>query len=282
MIHDLQYITLLETILRDGETKTDRTGTGTRSVFGHQMKFDLREGFPIFTIKETRYKTAFLEMLWFLSGNHNISWLNERGSKLWDPWASPGGSITGYGQMWRAWPKYELHSIRGDSAVFAHVALIDQVCAVIESIKTNPDSRRHIVQGWDASRISDCNLPPCHSQHQLYCTNDGQLDLQLYLRSSDTALGLPFNTAQYALLLSLYAQCTGRTARNLIISIGDAHLYENHIPKISAWLQDYKPVECTPRLIISNPTTDIDSFDVGDFVIEGYQSNPFLSLPIAV
>jgi thymidylate synthase len=282
MIHDLQYIKLIETILRDGETKTDRTGTGTRSIFGYQMVFDLREGFPILTIKETRYKTAFLEMLWFLSGNHNISWLNERGSKLWDPWAGPDGSIVGYGQMWREWPQYSLHSIRPDAAVFESSSVVDQVRVVIDSIKTNPDSRRHIVEGWDPSRLGDYSLPPCHKMHQLYCTNDNQLDLQVYVRSNDIGLGAPFNIAQYALLLSLYAQCTGRTPRKLIYTIGDAHIYENHIPQLSAWLQTYKPVECTPRLVISNPTTDIDSFQMSDFTITGYECNPFLKLPIAV
>lgn len=274
-----QYIELGKRILAEGELRHDRTGVGTISVFGANMQFDLRERFPLVTVKETRWKTAFLEMLFFISGSTNAKWLNERGSKLWDAWAK--NKATGYlgpiyGVQWRHW------------ANSGYGGGIDQVSILINGLKNNPHGRRHIVSAWNVEDLSDMALPPCHWAHQCYVSNDGHLDLKLFLRSSDFALGLPFNIAQYALLTHLYARAAGLTARRLIVDIGDAHIYCNHekamrevLRRPSLAFENYMPAENT-QIIFKTDNTDIDGYKPEDFGISGYEHHDHVPLSVAV
>lgn len=264
-----QYIDLGRRILAEGELRTDRTGIGTLSVFGHNMTFDLRERFPLVTVKETRYKTAFLEMLWFLRGESNTAWLHEHGCKLWDAWADSNGELGPiYGAQWR-----QAGGVEGGTT--------DQVTELIEGLKTNPHSRRHIVSAWAIDDLPYMALPPCHWAHQCYVSNDGHLDLKLFLRSSDFGLGLPFNIAQYALLTHLYARTADLTARRLIVDIGDAHIYSNHVEKLREVLI-LEPIQDECILLFDTSNVDIDGYHPDDFIVEDYRHRPFVSLPVAV
>lgn len=274
-----QYIELGRRILAEGELRHDRTGVGTFSVFGANMTFDLRERFPLVTVKETRWKMAFLEMLWFLRGDCDTSWLHQHGCKLWDAWALDEDGYLGpiYGVQWRGW-NTGLDLTSND---------IDQVRNLIDGLKNNPHGRRHIISAWNVSDLNDMALPPCHWAHQCYVSNDGHLDLKLFLRSSDFALGLPFNIAQYALLQHLYARAAGLRVRRLFVDIGDAHIYSNHVEAMREVL-DRKPLgkhypftERT-RLIFKTDNTDIDGYKPDDFDIVAYEHHDHVPLQVAV
>lgn len=267
-----QYRHLVSDILAFGQRREDRTGTGTLSIFDAKLSFDLRAAFPLVTLKETRWKIAFLEMLWFLRGEANVHWLNEQGCHLWDPWASKNGYVGPiYGSQWKHW---------GDHSTGLP---IDQVTSLIHGLRTNPTSRRHIVTAWNVSELDQMALPPCHWAHQAYVTNDGHLDLKVFIRSSDVALGLPFNISQYALLCHLYARAAGLTPRRLIVDLGDAHIYLNHVDAMRDALttRDYVAGN-QPRLIFHTDNTDIDGYKPEDFSVEGYFPHPHIPLPVAV
>ena len=271
-----QYTNLVAKILQTGERREDRTGTGVLSIFGGHIRFDLRERFPLVTAKETRWKTAFLEMLWFLRGEPHTEYLHANGCKLWDAWAVDGhfhfvGPI--YGNQWRAW---EGKTWSGKSAY------VDQIRNLIEGIKTNPQSRRHIVSAWNVSQLDDMALPPCHWALQCYATNDGHLDMQVNQRSWDMALGAPFNIAQYALLLTLLARATGRTPRRLAFAFGDAHIYLNHFDAMREMVARQRYDDQPTRLVINTENTDIDGYKPDDFDIVDYKHQPHMKLPIAV
>ena len=298
-----QYIDLLKNILANGEKRGDRTGTGTLSIFGGpELKFDLRERFPLVTMKKTLYKSAFIEMLWFLRGEPNTKFLKEHNVPIWDDWADAEGNLGPiYGVQWRSWPgavtwQTNIHyDTVGDAlddkiSSITNVAThrpddIDQIQLLIEGIKKNPEGRRHIVTAWNPTYLNVMGLPPCHRDFQCYVSNDGHLDLKMAIRSWDTCLGGPFNIAQYALLTHLIARATNLKPRHLSISYGDAHIYANHVEEITkriaeveGQLFDHLPT----KLVISTDNTDIDGYKPEDFSIEGYESHPFLKLPIAV
>jgi thymidylate synthase len=290
-----QYKDLLQNILDSGEIREDRTGVGTLSVFGGHIKFDLRERFPLVTIKKTLWKHAFVEMLWFLRGEPNIKFLHEHNCKIWDEWADKDGNLGPvYGVQWRRWkgpmtttknihdikPGQPFHTFNQGNS-FAYEPEIDQIKNLINTIKVSPKGRRHIVTAWNPGFIDVMGLPPCHRDFQCYVSNDGHLDLMMSQRSWDTVLGAPFNIAQYALLTHLLAQCTGLTPRYLMINYGDAHIYLNHVDGIKEVLKN-DPIDCPTKLIINNSTTDIDSFKIEDFSIEGYESGPFVKFEVAV
>lgn len=265
------YINLICDILHYGERRDDRTGVGTLSIFDAKLSFDLRHRFPVVTLKETRWKIAFLEMLWFLRGEDNTKWLNDHGCKLWDAWADESGNLGPiYGVQMRSWY---------DDIDEVH---IDQVKTMIEGLRTNPTGRRHYLTMWNVGEIPRMALPPCHHSHQCYVTNDGHLDLKVFIRSSDVALGLPFNVAQYALLCHLYARAAGLTPRRLIVDIGDAHLYLNHVDAMREAVSTRSPVDCQPQLWIKTDNTDIDGYKPEDFDITGYTFHPHIPLPVAV
>ena len=259
------YLNLVERIINKGESRDDRTGVGTLAVFGANLEFDLRERFPLVTAKETRWRTAFLETLFFIGGHTNIKWLNERGSKLWDAWADKDGELGPiYGRQWREW--------KG----------IDQVSLMIHGLRNNHTGRRHIVSAWNVADLGEMALPPCHHMHQCYVTNDGHLDLQLFMRSSDVALGLPFNVAGYALLTHLYARAAELEPGRLLVNLGDAHLYSNHIEPMKRVLLAGPVEDDRAQLVINTDNTDIDGYDIGDFQIDGYHPRPFVKLEVAV
>lgn len=274
-----QYVDLGKRILRDGELRHDRTGVGTLSVFDAHMEFDLRKRFPLVTVKETRWKTAFLEMLWFLRGEEYVDYLHQHGCKLWDAWVL--NNATGYvgpiyGAQWRNWTNAQTDDFG---------APLDQIKAMIDGLKNNPHGRRHIVTAWNPAEIGSMALPPCHWAHQCYVSNDKHLDLKLFLRSSDFALGLPFNIAQYALLTHLYARAVGLTARRLIVDIGDAHIYTNHVDAMIVVLDRacLSSVDvCTAELLINTDNTDIDGYKPSDFEIVGYEHHGHVPLEVAV
>ena len=274
---DAQYRELVKRILTEGEERKDRTGTGTLSVFGGHMKFDLRERFPLVQCKETRYKVAFLEMLWFLRGEDNTSYLNQNNCKLWDAWADSDGHLGGvYGVQWKSWVK-DSYIDYGD-LVWKY---INQVDAVIEGVKNNPQGRRHIVSAWNVGEIEEMALPPCHWAHQLYATNGGYLDMQVNQRSWDIGLGCPFNIAQYALLLHLYARATNRKPRYLNFSYGDAHLYNDHIEKMKEVVEREVCYD-EAQIVFNTDNVDIDGYKPEDFEIVGYKYNPFVKLEVSV
>lgn len=274
-----QYIELGQRILTEGELRHDRTKVGAYSVFDAHMMFDLRERFPLVTVKETRWKTAFLEMLWFLRGERYTDYLHKHGCKLWDAWATENGRVGPiYGVQWRQWEYFtgEFEPIEEH---------IDQVAILIDGLKNNPHGRRHIVSAWNVADLSDMALPPCHWAHQCYVSNDGHLDLKLFLRSSDFALGLPFNIAQYALLTHLYARAAGLSARRLIVDIGDAHIYANHVDAMRVVLERACLSEldvCEAELKIDTDNTDIDGYKPSDFDIAGYEHHDHVPLQVAV
>ena len=262
-----QYLDLLDRILKEGTKKEDRTGTGTISVFGHQMRFNLEEGFPCLTTKKLHLKSIIHELLWFLAGDTNVKYLQENGVRIWNEWADENGDLGHvYGYQWRSWPDYK----------GGH---IDQISEVVETLKKNPDSRRIIVNEWNVADIENMNLPPCHAMFQFYVA-DGRLSLQLYQRSADCFLGVPFNIASYALLLQMMAQVTGLKAGDFIHTLGDAHLYLNHIEQ--AKLQLTREPYALPKMKINPDVKDIFSFKFEDFSLEDYTAHPHIKAEVSV
>lgn len=262
-----QYLTLLNDVLTRGTDRPDRTGTGTRSLFGYQMRFDLSQGFPLLTTKKLHLKSIIYELLWFLRGETNVRWLQERGVRIWDEWADENGDLGPvYGSQWRSWPD-------------GKGGTIDQIANVIHSIRTKPDSRRHIVSAWNPAEVDEMALPPCHCLFQFYVA-DGKLSCQLYQRSADIFLGVPFNIASYALLTAMVAQVTGLEPGEFIHSFGDVHLYHNHFEQ--ARLQLQREPKAAPRLTINPEKTDIFSFEFEDFMITGYDPHPHIKAEVAV
>jgi thymidylate synthase len=275
-----QYLDLLEYVLENGSEKGDRTGTGTLSTFGYQNRYDLSEGFPIVTTKRVWWRGVAEELLWFLSGSTNKFDLQERGVSIWDEWGDDETGELGpvYGYQWRSWPKY----IRERRAVpyFAYSTRpIDQIANVIESIKTNPNSRRHIVSAWNAAQIEEMALPPCHILFQFY-VDDGKLSCQLYQRSADAFLGVPFNIASYALLTHMIAQVCDLEVGTFVHSFGDLHIYQNHLEQVRTQLA--REPKHLPTLMLNPKIKDIDGFTYEDINLVGYKHDPKITAPVAV
>jgi thymidylate synthase len=261
------YLDLMQHILQHGVSKSDRTGTGTRSVFGHQMRFDLRQGFPLVTTKRLHLPSIIHELLWFLSGSTNVAYLRDNKVSIWDEWADPTGELGPvYGYQWRSWPT-------------PNGRHVDQIRGVIEQLRTNPDSRRHIVSAWNVGQLEDMALPPCHALFQFYVAED-RLSCQLYQRSADVFLGVPFNIASYALLTHMVAQVTGLGVGDFIWTGGDCHLYDNH--REQAELQLTRSPYPLPQLQLNPNKKDIDQFVYEDIQILNYQHHPAIKAPIAV
>jgi len=262
-----QYLDLLDHVLKNGYRKSDRTGTGTLSVFGYQMRFDLQQGFPLLTTKKLHLKSILHELLWFLKGSTNTKYLKENGVTIWDEWARPDGELGPvYGYQWRSWPKPD----------GTHV---DQISQVIESIKTNPDSRRHIVSAWNVGDLEKMALPPCHLLFQFYVAG-GKLSCQMYQRSCDIFLGVPFNIASYSLLTMMMAQVTGLKPGEFIHTLGDAHIYLNHMEQ--ARLQLTRIPHPLPEMVINPGITDIYTFSFPDFTLQNYQAHPHIKGQISI
>lgn len=262
-----QYLDLLNHILDSGVEKTDRTGTGTISVFGYQMRFDLQKGFPLLTTKKVHLKSIIYELLWFLKGDTNIKYLNDNGVTIWDEWADANGELGHiYGYQWRSWPTPD----------GKHV---DQITQVLDSIKNSPDSRRHIVSAWNVGELDKMALAPCHALFQFYVA-DGKLSCQLYQRSADTFLGVPFNIASYAILTMMVAQVTGLQLGDFVHTFGDAHIYVNHQEQVKTQLQ--REPRALPTMKINPDVKSIFDFKYEDFNLEGYDPHPGIKAPIAV
>lgn len=262
-----QYLDLLSRILNEGVHKGDRTGTGTLSVFGNQMRFDLRDGFPLLTTKKLHLKSIIYELLWFLRGDTNVHYLQEHGVRIWNEWSDENGELGPvYGHQWRSWPDY-----KGGT--------IDQITNVLEQIKHNPNSRRMLVTAWNPAEVDEMALPPCHCLFQFYVA-DGRLSLQLYQRSADTFLGVPFNIASYALLLQMMAQVTGLEAGEFIHTTGDTHLYSNHLEQ--AKLQLTRTPRPLPKMKINPDVKDLFAFKYEDFELVDYNPYPHISAEVAV
>lgn len=262
-----QYLELLDRVLSEGTKKEDRTGTGTISIFGHQMRFNLEEGFPLLTTKKLHLKSIIYELLWFLKGDTNTAYLQEHGVRIWNEWANPDGDLGHiYGYQWRSWPDYTGGSI-------------DQISEAVETIKHNPDSRRILVSSWNVADLENMNLPPCHTLFQFYVAN-GKLSLQLYQRSADIFLGVPFNIASYALLLLMMAQVTGLKPGDFVHTLGDAHIYTNHLEQVK--LQLTRSPRPLPDMLINQDVKDIFSFKYEDFTLTGYDPHPHIRGEVAV
>ncbi len=262
-----QYLDLLDHVITNGVKKEDRTGTGTISVFGYQMRYDLAEGFPVLTTKRLHLKSIIYELLWFLQGNTNVKYLQEHGVRIWNEWADEDGELGPiYGYQWRSWPDYQ----------GGH---IDQISKVIDSIKNNPNSRRHIVSAWNVGALDEMNLPPCHILFQFYVA-EGKLSCQLYQRSADIFLGVPFNIASYAILLKMMAQVTGLEPGTFVHTLGDAHIYLNHIEQVKLQLSR-KPFPL-PQMNINPEVKSIFDFKYEDFKLENYQSHPHIKGAISI
>ncbi|HEX4081041.1 MAG TPA: thymidylate synthase [Rhizomicrobium sp.] len=262
-----QYLDLMETVLARSVDKRDRTGTGTLSIFGHQMRFDLAQGFPLVTTKKLHVKSIIYELLWFLRGDTNVRWLQEHGVTIWDEWADAAGELGPvYGSQWRAWPN-------------PHGTTIDQVAAVVDEIRRNPDSRRLIVTAWNPAEIAKMALPPCHCLFQFYVAG-GRLSCQLYQRSADIFLGVPFNIASYALLTMMMAQVTDLAPGEFVHTLGDAHLYLNHVDQAREQLR--REPHPLPQMRLNPAVTDIFSFRFEDFHLENYRAHPHIKAEISV
>jgi thymidylate synthase len=262
-----QYLNLLERVLKEGVRKDDRTGTGAISIFGHQMRFPQEEGFPLLSTKKLHLKSIIYELLWFLNGDTNVSYLQENGVRIWNEWADADGNLGPiYGYQWRSWPDYE-------------GGTIDQISNVVRTLKENPDSRRMIVSAWNVGDLKNMNLPPCHVLFQFYVAN-GRLSLQLYQRSADIFLGVPFNIASYALLLRMMAQTTGLTAGDFIHTLGDAHVYVNHLEQIK--LQLSRLPRALPRMRINPEVKSIFDFRYEDFELINYDPHPHIKGAVSV
>ena len=262
-----QYLELLDHVMANGVEKGDRTGTGTRSVFGYQMRFNLEEGFPLLTTKKLHLKSIIYELLWFLRGDTNVHYLQEHGVRIWNEWAGPDGELGPiYGYQWRSWPDY-------------NGGHIDQISEVVETLKNNPDSRRIIVSAWNVGQLDEMHLPPCHAFFQFYVA-DGRLSLQLYQRSADIFLGVPFNIASYALLLQMMAQVTGLRAGDFVHTLGDAHIYNNHIEQ--ARMQLSREPRRLPRMTLNPDIKSIFDFKYDDFTLEDYDPHPHIKAVVAV
>ena len=263
-----QYLDLLRHILDHGMEKHDRTGTGTISTFGYQMRFDLEEGFPLVTTKKVHLKSIIYELLWFLQGDTNVHYLQEHGVRIWNEWADPDGELGHiYGYQWRSWPDYDGGNI-------------DQISQAVEAIKHNPDSRRIIVSTWNVADLDRMNLPPCHTFFQFYVSPDGRLSCQLYQRSADCFLGVPFNIASYALLTMMMAQVCGLRPGEFIHTLGDAHIYLNHLDQVHLQLErEPRPL---PRMVINPEVTSIFDFHYEDFRIEDYNPHPAIKGIVSV
>ncbi|MHB2264349.1 thymidylate synthase [Aliihoeflea sp. PC F10.4] len=264
---DRQYLDLLRHVLENGVDRGDRTGTGTRGVFGHQMRFDLEGGFPVLTTKKLHLKSIIHELLWFVAGDTNVRYLNENGVTIWDEWADENGELGPvYGKQWRSWPKPDGGSI-------------DQLDNLVNQIKTNPNSRRLIVSAWNPAEVDQMALPPCHCMFQFHVAN-GRLSCQLYQRSADIFLGVPFNIASYALLTMMIAQVTGLKAGDFIHTLGDAHLYSNHFNQAHEQLT--RKAHALPVMHLNPDVTSLYDFRFEDFRLEGYVAEPSIKAPIAV
>ncbi len=262
-----QYLDLLNRIMTEGVDRGDRTGTGTRSVFGHQMRFNLDEGFPLLTTKKLHLRSIIYELLWFLRGDTNVKYLQDNGVRIWNEWASPDGDLGHiYGYQWRSWPRYD-------------GGFVDQISEAVETIKTNPESRRIIVSAWNVADLPNMNLPPCHAFFQFYVA-DGRLSLQLYQRSADTFLGVPFNIASYSLLLMMMAQVTGLRAGDFIHTLGDTHIYHNHFDQVREQLT--RTPRALPVMTLNPDVKSIFDFKYEDFQLSGYDPLPHIKAPISV
>ncbi|HPD27137.1 MAG TPA: thymidylate synthase [Paludibacteraceae bacterium] len=262
-----QYLDLLQRVLDEGTAKTDRTGTGTISLFGHQMRFRMKDGFPVLTTKKLHLKSIIYELLWFLKGDTNVKYLQEHGVRIWNEWADENGELGPvYGHQWRSWPDY-------------NGGTIDQISNVVNMIRNTPDSRRLIVSAWNVAEVDKMALPPCHSLFQFYVA-DGKLSLQLYQRSADIFLGVPFNIASYSLLLMMMAQVTGLKAGNFVHTFGDAHIYNNHLEQIKLQLtREPRPL---PQMKINPDVVSIFDFDYEDFELVNYDPHPHIPGVVAV
>ena len=262
-----QYLNLLQKILDEGHVKGDRTGTGTRSIFGHQMRFDLAEGFPLLTTKKLHLRSIIHELLWFLRGDTNVRYLQENGVRIWDEWAGPDGELGHiYGYQWRSWPDY-------------NGGHIDQIAEVVRQIKEEPNSRRILVSAWNVADLDKMNLPPCHLLFQFYVA-DGRLSLQLYQRSADTFLGVPFNIASYALLLQMVAQVTGLEPGEFVHTTGDTHLYLDHLEQ--AKLQLTRTPRALPRMVLNPEVKNLFDFTYEDFQLTDYNPWPHIAAQVSV
>ncbi len=262
-----EYLNLLQRILDEGVKKEDRTGTGTISLFGHQMRFNMDEGFPCLTTKKLHLKSIIHELLWFLNGDTNVKYLQDNGVRIWNEWADEKGDLGHiYGYQWRSWPDYD-------------GGQIDQISQAVETIKNNPDSRRIIVSAWNVADLPNMNLPPCHAFFQFYVA-DGRLSLQLYQRSADAFLGVPFNIASYALLLQMMAQVTGLKTGDFVHTLGDAHIYLNHLEQVK--LQLSRELRPRPTMLINPNIQDIFGFQFSDFELTDYDPHPHIKGVVAV
>ncbi len=262
-----QYLDLLRHIMDNGVQKSDRTGTGTRSVFGYQMRFNLEEGFPLLTTKKLHLKSIIHELLWFLKGDTNVKYLQENGVRIWNEWADENGDLGHiYGYQWRSWPKYD-------------GGFVDQISEAVRAIKENPDSRRIIVSAWNVADLDNMNLPPCHAFFQFYVA-DGRLSLQLYQRSADTFLGVPFNVASYALLTMMMAQVCGLRPGDFVHTLGDTHIYNNHFEQVAEQLS--RTPRKLPRMLINPEVKNIFDFKYEDFELVDYDPLPHIKAAVSV